>query len=224
MLQLKHLPSPNFGNRDANVSMLVLHYTGMRTAKEALDRLVNKEAKVSSHYVVDEDGTIYQLVEEKNTAWHAGVSYWRGQKNVNNISIGIEIVNPGHEFGYRAFPKAQMERVAELCTGIIERNKILPVNVVGHSDVAPARKEDPGELFNWKWLAEKGIGLWPKKLGKSTGNPKIMLAEYGYELAETPEHLSKIIEAFQRHFRPSALTGAWDAQCNQLLAGLLEML
>ena len=156
------LPSPNFDSREGQeIDMLVLHYTGMKTAQEALDRLCDPAAKVSAHYVVDEDGTVYRLVAEENRAWHAGVSSWRGASNVNQRSIGIEIVNPGHEFGYRAFPKAQMETVAALCKGILSRHAIAARNVVAHSDIAPVRKEDPGELFDWKGLAELGIGLWP---------------------------------------------------------------
>jgi N-acetylmuramoyl-L-alanine amidase len=227
MLQIKQMPSPNFSSRNgAGISMLVLHYTGMKSAKEALDRLCNKDAKVSSHYMVDEDGSIYQLVDESNCAWHAGVSYWRGHNNVNNISIGIEIVNPGHEFGYRMFPQIQMNAVADLCKDIITRNKIAPTNVVGHSDVAPLRKEDPGELFNWHWLAGKGVGLWPvpKDIGEEGESPFRKLSDLGYETPENNIHESKIITAFQRHFRPSNIDGKWDSECEQILAGLMEMI
>ena len=155
-------PSPNFDSRDGQaIDMLVLHYTGMPTAREALDRLCDAQAKVSAHYVVDEDGTIYQLVAEENRAWHAGVSAWRGHSNINQRSIGIEIVNRGHEFGYHPFPGEQMKSVATMCKGIVSRHAIPKRNVVGHSDVAPARKEDPGELFDWEGLAAQGIGLWP---------------------------------------------------------------
>jgi N-acetylmuramoyl-L-alanine amidase len=155
--------SPNFDSRDGQtVDMLVLHYTGMKTAAEALERLCDPTAKVSAHYVVDEDGSIIQLVDEASRAWHAGVSSWRGHTNINQRSIGIEIVNPGHVFGYRTFPAAQMKSVVELCTQILARHAIPARNVVGHSDVAPARKQDPGELFDWALLAKHGIGLWPK--------------------------------------------------------------
>jgi N-acetylmuramoyl-L-alanine amidase len=221
-----NLPSPNFGSRDnAAVSMLVLHYTDTKSCKDALDILCDEKAKVSSHYVVDEDGTVYQLVKERDTAWHAGVSYWRGNKNVNNISIGIEIVNPGHRFGYHPFPESQMQAVAELCSGIIARHHILPVNVVGHSDIAPMRKIDPGELFDWKWLAGKGISLWPTpKADARNQAPQVMLAEFGYETPQDDRHLGKIIEAFQRRFRTSLINGKWDNECNQLLAGLLTMI
>lgn len=208
--------------------MLVLHYTDMASAQEAINRLCDPDAKVSSHYLIDEDGSIYQLVDEQHCAWHAGISYWRGHKNVNNISVGIELANPGHRLGYRPFPIVQMRSLAELCTDIITRHNIASVNVVGHSDIAPLRKLDPGELFDWKWLADRGIGLWPKVKAplddKSIPAPIEKLAKYGYELPQNEEHLSKIIEAFQRHFRTSAITGKWDSECDQLLAGLIEMI
>lgn len=163
-MRLIDLPSPNFDSRDGQpVDMLVLHYTNMPTGKEALDRLCDPTAKVSAHYMVDEDGTVYRLVAEENRAWHAGVSYWRGNSNINQRSIGIEMANPGHTWGYRPFPPAQMESVIELCKGIVSRHAIPARNVVGHSDICPNREDkmDPGVLFDWKGLAEQGIGLWP---------------------------------------------------------------
>lgn len=156
--------SPNHDSREGTpISLLVLHYTGMKNGAAALDRLCDPTAKVSAHYVVEEDGRVFRLVEEQQRAWHAGVSYWRGIEKVNAASIGVEIVNPGHEYGYRAFPEVQMKSVLALCQEIIARHSIRPRNVVGHSDVAPERKEDPGELFNWQWLAQHGVGAWPKK-------------------------------------------------------------
>ncbi len=225
MMQIHPRYSLNFNSRPGleGVSVLVMHYTGMQTAEEALLRLCDPVAEVSAHYVVDEDGSVYQLVEEEMRAWHAGVSSWCGVENINDISIGIEIVNPGHEFGYRAFPKAQMEAVAALGLDICERHAIEPRNVVGHSDIAPARKEDPGELFDWQWLAEQGVGLWPAPLSETRHSESEyleMLAAYGYTIAE-PE---KTILAFQRHFRPSDLTGKWDSDCHSRLASLLDLL
>ncbi len=212
-------PSPNFDSRDSHtVDMLVLHYTGMKTAAEALDRLCNAQSKVSSHYVVDEDGTVYKLVAEENRAWHAGVSSWRGATNINQRSIGIEIVNPGHEFGYRDFPPTQIEAVITLCKDILSRHAISPRNVVAHSDVAPERKDDPGELFPWQQLAKQGIGLFPPASAKTATADR--LAEYGYNTADLP----KTITAFQRHFRPKLLNGKWDNECGQLLAALLSMI
>lgn len=230
MLPVKNLPSPNFNSRNgAPVSLLVLHYTDTQSAQDALDILCNKEAQVSSHYVVDFDGTVFKLVDEDDCAWHAGVSYWQGNRNVNNISVGIEIVNPGSRFGYKPFPKAQMDAVVELCSGIIARHKIKPVNVIGHSDVAPLRKIDPGELFDWKWLAGKGIGLWPeaKNDGMCYEGEKSLLVDklvsYGYDKPVDDGALKKTIEAFQRHFRQSSVNGVWDGECDQLLAALLAM-
>ena len=149
--------SPNFNERIGYVAptMIVIHYTGMKTAQDALERLCDPAAEVSAHYVIDEDGTLYQLVEEDKRAWHAGVSEWEGETDINSASIGIELVNPGHEFGYREFPPEQMEALSELCKDIMARHDI--GTVLGHSDVAPERKQDPGELFDWGWLAEQGI-------------------------------------------------------------------
>jgi N-acetylmuramoyl-L-alanine amidase len=196
-------PSPNFDARPGPVDVLVLHYTGMQSAGAALARLCDPAAKVSSHYLVDEDGTSYRLVEEESRAWHAGVSSWRGVAGLNDDSIGIEIVNPGHEFGYRAFPEAQMAAVLELCRGVIGRHKIPARNVVAHSDIAPARKQDPGELFPWRWLAAHGVGLWTDEF--STGDLMNDLAAIGYDVAA-----SGVVMAFQRHFLPENLSGEAD--------------
>lgn len=226
------LPSPNFDSREgAPVTMLVLHYTGMRSAQEAIDRLRDPQAQVSAHYVVEESGTIHQLVQEEMRAWHAGVSAWRGVRQVNAHSIGLEIVNPGHEFGYRAFPAVQMNAVVELCQGILVRHPgIEPRNVVGHSDVAPTRKEDPGELFDWEGMAKQGIGLWPGELAMIETNATDFLhrdlALYGYDIvAEGVEDamLTATVRAFQRHFRPGKIDGIWDAACAARLDALLRM-
>src|SRR5881397_3083891 len=158
-LDLVERPSPNFDERQLPVSMIVLHYTGMPDAEGALDRLTSPESKVSSHYLIDEDGTIYRLVDEAKRAWHAGKSRWRGITDVNSASIGIEIVNPGHEFGYRPFPEPQMDALVPLVADIVARHGVARANVVGHSDVAPARKQDPGELFDWARLAKLRLAL-----------------------------------------------------------------
>ena len=142
-------PSPNFDERALPVSMIVLHYTGMPDAEGALNRMTSPESRVSAHYMVTEEGEIIQLVDEEKRAWHAGKSYWRGITDVNSASVGIEIVNPGHEFGYRNFPDEQIASVIPLVADIKERHGIGRGNIVGHSDVAPSRKEDPGELFPW---------------------------------------------------------------------------
>lgn len=154
-------PSPNFGERagGVNPSLVILHYTGMRTAEEALARMCDPAAEVSAHYCIDEDGTLYRLVPEDKRAWHAGVSIWKGETDINSHSIGIELVNPGHEWGYRPFTEAQYEALIPLLQDIMARYGIPPANVLGHSDVAPGRKTDPGELFDWARLAAAGVAL-----------------------------------------------------------------
>ncbi|MCB1579269.1 MAG: N-acetylmuramoyl-L-alanine amidase [Rhodospirillales bacterium] len=154
---LNDYTSPNYNDRadDCAPSMIVIHYTGMKTAQAALQRLCNPEAEVSAHYVIDEDGTLYQLVDEDKRAWHAGVSEWEGCTDINSASIGIELVNPGHEFGYHPFPHEQMAALAKLCKDIMSRHEIK--TVLGHEDVAPGRKQDPGELFDWFWLDQHGV-------------------------------------------------------------------
>ncbi len=214
------LPSPNFEERGAAVWCLVLHYTGMRSGAAALARLCDPAAKVSSHYVVEEDGTVFSLVDEGFRAWHAGVSYWRGISGLNDCSVGIEIVNPGHEFGYRGFPDVQMRSVLQLCLGILGRHEVPARNVVGHSDVAPDRKQDPGELFPWKWLAENGVGLWTDDMMASRD---LMgdLAAIGYD---TRLPAGKVITAFQRHFVPEWVTGDADDLTAERAAAVRKLL
>ncbi len=213
-------PSPNFDNRDGqSVDILVLHYTGMKSAQEALNRMCDAEAKVSAHYMVDEGGTIFQLVNENSQAWHAGVSSWRGNSNINQRSIGIEIVNCGHEFGYTEFPQIQMKAVADLCTAILKRHPIPARNVVAHSDIASSRKQDPGELFDWQFLAKNKIGLFPSPPLSHTPHPASHLINYGYDISNLPQSIT----AFQRHFRPKNLSGIWDDECGNILAALLTI-
>lgn len=212
------MPSPNHDGRDgADVDMLVLHYTGMASAEAALSRLTDAAAKVSAHYTIGEDGTVYAMVPEDRRAWHAGVSHWAGAVNINSRSIGVELVNPGHEFGYRAFPDAQISALTTLCHSILMRHAIPSWRVLGHSDVAPARKDDPGELFPWRRLADAGIGLWPQRAASNLDASA--LPRYGYD-PDAP--LDKVITAFQRHFRPKLLNGQWDPECAELLHGLLD--
>ena len=212
------MPSPNQDDRGgASVDMLVLHYTGMPTAQAALGRLCDPAAKVSAHYTLDEDGTVYAHVPESRRAWHAGVSHWAGATDINARSIGIEIVNPGHAFGYRAFPPEQIAALTTLCHGILLRHPIPSARVLGHSDVAPARKEDPGELFPWQQLAKAGVGLWPQAIAGDLDAGA--LAQFGYD-PDAPQ--DKVIAAFQRHFRPKKLDGQWDSECSGLLASLLN--
>ncbi len=227
-MEIIHRPSPNFDERDAEASLLILHYTGMKTGAEAIARLCDAEAKVSSHYVIEENGDVYQLVDESKRAWHAGVSFWRGLRNLNAHSIGIEIVNPGHEFGYREFTEAQYKSIIELCAGIKSRHGIHNINIIGHSDIAPDRKDDPGELFDWKLLAKYDLGLWAeykkpllKFLAKKPVNPvtgeALTLIDLGYEF-----HNEKSIIAFQRHWRTDDISGIWDEACANILAQLLK--
>ena len=218
--------SPNFDNRPPGtaIDMLVLHYTGMPDRRAALDRLADPAAKVSAHYVVDEDGTIFALVDEERRAWHAGRSRWRGAADVNDRSIGVELVNPGHEFGYRPFPARQMVALIGLASGILDRHPIPPRNVVGHADVAPARKQDPGELFDWPGLAARGIGVWPAGPAPSGGSPddaclRALLARWGYDTTAP----AAAVTAFQRHFRPACLDGRGDAETLHILRALLAL-
>ncbi|MEX0808562.1 MAG: N-acetylmuramoyl-L-alanine amidase [Dongiaceae bacterium] len=212
-------PSPNHDERPMPVDILLLHYTGMTEARAALDRLCDPVARVSAHYLIEEDGTLWQLVEEDRRAWHAGVSHWAGATDINARSIGIELQNPGHEFGYRAFPGLQMQALIGLAQGILQRHSIPAWRVIGHSDVAPTRKEDPGELFDWQLLAEAGIGLWPT-LGHEAPDAdwRMLLAAYGYDLADP----AAALVAFQRHFHPDALGAAAGHETRRILAALLN--
>ena len=236
-LRIGELPSPNQDERPAGtpIDMLILHYTGMKSAREAIDRLRDPVARVSSHYVVDEDGSVLRLVPEERRAWHAGVSYWRGQTELNARSIGIEIVNPGHEWGYRHFPALQMAAVCDLCLEILARHPIPARNVIAHSDVAPDRKQDPGELFDWKGLAENGVGLWadeavadPQMSLVRVCDVRAALADIGYGVSmegDCDTALREVLRAFQRHWRAEAVTGEADAiTCQRLLAicGLMK--
>jgi N-acetylmuramoyl-L-alanine amidase len=224
-MQCVAVPSPNFDARPTStpVDILVLHYTGMQTGAGAIERLCDPEAKVSAHYTVDEDGTIYAHVPEAARAWHAGASYWAGARDINARSIGIEIVNPGHEFGYRFFPDVQIEAVIELAQDIFARYPIPPERVLGHSDVAPARKLDPGELFPWGALSLAGIGLWPQTRKAQLTVPFADgLRAFGYGMKPDMDVPKKsVIEAFQRHWRPSRIDGLADPECESILAALL---
>ncbi|MEE9209340.1 MAG: N-acetylmuramoyl-L-alanine amidase [Kiloniellales bacterium] len=220
-------PSPNFDARPPGqaVDILLLHYTGMASATAALARMCNEGAKVSAHYCIDEDGLLTRLVPEDKRAWHAGLASWAGADDINARSIGIELVNPGHEFGYRPFPEAQMARLIELARDILARQPIPPGRVLGHSDVAPLRRQDPGELFDWARLAAAGIGLWPGDApALAPGEPSEIerqLAAFGYGYLE--QDFPAVVAAFQRHFRPAALTGEVDAESAGRLAALVAL-
>ena len=232
--------SPNHDARPAGaaIDMLVLHYTGMMTADEALARLCDPSAKVSAHYTIDTKGCVYVHVPEERRAWHAGASHWAGRNGVNDCSIGIELVNPGHEFGYVPFTDDQIASLIDLARGILARHPIPPGRVLGHSDVAPGRKTDPGELFPWAKLAENGIGTWPKGKnspppcgevdpalpervgGKNTDFAK-KLSRFGYGVPPKVDvPLEAVVAAFQRHFRAAKIDGIADDECRAILASL----
>lgn len=218
----REAPSPNWNERAQPVSMVVLHYTGMRTAAEALERMLDPKAEVSAHYMIDEDGTVTRLVDEGKRAWHAGRSYWRGITDINSASVGIELVNPGHEWGYRPFPDAQMEALIPLLAAVMDRHGIAPENVVGHSDIAPARKDDPGELFDWELLARYKLALpTPKpRISLIYDEPSkfyLALERWGYDIADG----RAAIRAFQRRWRPRRIDGELDGEVGALLFELL---
>ncbi|WP_422022165.1 N-acetylmuramoyl-L-alanine amidase [Roseibium sp.] len=235
-------PSPNHGDRaaDAPIDMLILHYTGMQTGEEALQRLCDPRSEVSAHYVVQEDGSILQCVPEARRAWHAGKSFWKGERDINSRSIGVEMVNPGHEFGYRSFAEPQIEAVIALCADVCARHQIHPWMVLAHSDIAPSRKEDPGELFPWDRLAAAGVGHYvePEPIGSGLfmqegeeGQPvealQSMLALYGYEVdinGRFDRRTREVVTAFQRHFRPEKVDGVVDASTIETLHNLLSKL
>lgn len=230
-------PSPNFDARRAPPDMVVLHYTGMSTGEAALERLRDPRSRVSAHYLVEEDGRVFSLVPEERRAWHAGVSYWRGTRDLNAVSIGIEIVNPGREFGYRPFPEPQIAAVVGLLDDVRGRWTVPDDRVLGHSDVAPDRKTDPGELFPWRRLAEAGHGLWVEPrpapgaalaLGDAGAGVLMLkagLRRLGYdaELSETYDAATVLITtAFQRHWRPERVDGIADGETRARLMGLLR--
>ena len=221
-MSIVETPSPNFNERQLPVSMIVLHYTGMQSAEAALARLTDPAAEVSAHYLIDEDGTIHRLVPEDKRAWHAGRSHWRGITDINSASIGIELVNPGHEFGYREFAPAQIEALIPLLSEIKDRYEITRGNIVGHSDIAPTRKQDPGELFPWARLARVRLAL-PRPTRNlmdplwSDAGFLLALERFGYEVTDK---LAAVV-AFQRRFRPELIDGEIDGECRCLLLALL---
>lgn len=223
------MPSPNHDARPPGepVALLVLHYTGMRSVMAALARLTDSRAKVSAHYLVDEGGGITAMVPEERRAWHAGVAGWGGIDDVNARSIGIEIVNPGHEWGYRPFPPAQIAAVMGLAQAICRRHALPPRAVVGHSDVAPARKTDPGELFPWRLLARHGLGLWPEipapPVPVDIEAARKGLARIGYRFDLPATGFSAILRAFQRRWRPALIDGVLDAETTALIAAVARL-
>ena len=242
---MREIPSPNFDERPAEreIDMLVLHYTGMKTAVAALARMCDPAVQVSAHYMIDEDGTTTALVAEERRAWHAGRAWWRGESDINACSIGIELVNPGHEFGYRNFPEPQMAVLEDLAGAIVARHAIPPERVLGHSALAPERRKDPGERFDWQRLAAAGIGLWPRSgtlaagevglpalgpgdIGIDVVTLQTALGRYGWRIDPTGVYSLRteiVVTAFQRHFRPHRIDGRVDAEIWSLLDVLLAL-
>ena len=233
-------PSPNSGKRKAvkgtvQIRHVIVHYTGMPSCDQALRRLCDKNSGVSAHYLIDEDGSTFRMVPEALRAWHAGVGFWNGVRDLNSTSIGIELVNPGHEHGYQSFPCAQLEAFTELVREIMERHSIKPDHVLGHSDIAPGRKIDPGELFPWRDLATQGIGVWPKKARPLKVMPSITatlnhLATIGYavplsvaqgaDVLKSENGDTDVISAFQRRYRPTRFDGILDTETAGIIASL----
>ncbi|MBO0758961.1 MAG: N-acetylmuramoyl-L-alanine amidase [Bradyrhizobiaceae bacterium] len=237
LAKVVYSPNHDERKRGAQADMLVLHYTGMSSAGDALKRLCDPASKVSSHYLVYEDGAIVQLVPEARRAWHAGQSAWKGERDINARSVGIEIANPGHDVGYPDFSEAQIEAVIALCRDVIARLPIPPDHVLAHSDVAPARKNDPGEKFPWRRFFEHGVGLWVEPLsvrpgpelkagdrGEAVSDLQRELATFGYDLSVTGRYddtTRQVVAAFQRHFRPALIDGVADVSTIETLQALL---
>ena len=237
-----HHPSPNWNERPAGsvIDTVILHYTGMISGSAALDRMCDPAAQVSAHYMIEEDGRIFHLVDEEKRAWHAGLSNWRGRDNLNHTSIGVELVNPGHEFGYRAFPGAQIDSLIILLSGIKKRHTIPASGFIGHSDIAPTRKTDPGELFPWKRLSEHGFGLWSSRDGSSTlpvaglGQKGKDVIKFNKQLGIVGYHLDdiecfdatiqSIVRAFQAHWRSDTVSGLIDAGTASVLEDIADQM
>ena len=236
------IPSANYGDRNKGrlPDMILLHYTGMPDVEGAIAKLCTVGTDVSAHYIVLEDGRIIQCVPEANRAWHAGEASWAGEDDINSCSIGVEIVNRGHDWGYPDFPLRQIAAVIALCRGIILRRKVPSHRVLGHSDVAPARKKDPGEKFPWHSLANSGVGHWVQpapivrsetlKLGTVSNDVRDLqqaLARYGYPVPKSGHYdaaTMEVVTAFQRHFRPVRVDGIADHSTLITLQALLETL
>ncbi len=235
MANLLRYSSPSFNDRDPVVPLqfIILHYTGMKTGAEALQRLCDPKVKVSAHYMIEEDGRIFKLVDEGKRAWHAGQSFWRGITDLNSASIGIELVNPGHQFGYHAFPAAQIAALKELMHDLIKRHNLSPIHApLAHSDIAPLRKDDPGELFPWQELAQDGLGLWPAPESDDYGHAddaevQNLLRAIGYDCPMSGAYdraTRAALVAFQRHYHPDNLTGTPEKETTARLRALARMM
>ena len=224
---MKDFYSPNFSKKKRSIKLVIIHYTGMQSERESIKRLCNPLSKVSAHYLINQNGKIFKLVEDRHIAWHAGKSRWKKYKNLNKDSIGIELVNKGHQYGYNSFKKRQILSLEKLCKTLKKKYKIKTKNFLGHSDIAPLRKIDPGEKFPWRRLSIKKIGIWHdfkahflkknrklKVSKKEIKKFKKLLIKIGYflPLGKTKSFLS-ITKAFQRHFRKELISGILDREC-----------
>ena len=238
-MKIKIFKSPNHSPKERNkkkIKFIVFHYTGMQSERESIERLTSKKSQVSSHYLINREGKITKMVDEKNIAWHAGKSKWKNLINLNNQSIGIELVNKGHQFGYENFSKKQISKLELLCKTLIKKYKIKKTNILGHSDIAPLRKIDPGEKFPWKHLSKKKIGYWYNYSKLKNYNSKkvnlrelffINLHKIGYryfDAKKSSKHDSKVVKAFQRRFRQSKVNGLIDQKCLQISSYLVDFL
>ena len=240
-MKINAIYSPNFGQRkrsSKSIKLLVIHYTGMQSERESIMRLCNPKYKVSSHFVINQNGKIYRLVQDDQTAWHAGKSCWGKYKNLNKNSIGIELVNKGHEFDYTNFKKKQLSSLIKICKILIKKYKIKKRNIVGHSDISPLRKIDPGEKFPWKELADKKIGIWHNCKAKDLIKFRQVrisnkfksefinnLKKIGYCFNNKKKtNFSKTVEAFQRHYRKELINGIIDKECLIIAINILKKL
>ena len=214
-MEIIDAPSTNFNERKLPDSLIILHYTGMESGPAALERMCDPEAQVSAHYMVEEDGRIFRLVAEEERAWHAGVSYWKGERDINSASIGVEIVNGGHDFGLPAYPEAQIEAVIALVRALVARWSIPALNIIGHSDIAPGRKTDPGEHFPWQRLEQAGLVAGLAQQQGELDEAEVLLERIGYSLEPG---MKAVLEAFQRRWRPARVDGVLDPETRTLIA------
>ena len=241
-MKIKNYYSPNFDSKKRSINsikIIVIHYTGMQSERESIIRLCSPKTKVSSHFLINQNGKVYRFVQDNQIAWHAGKSCWGKYKNLNKNSIGIELVNKGHQFGYTSFNKKQLSSLIKICKNLIKKYNIKKKNVVGHSDIAPLRKIDPGEKFPWKQLAKKNVGIWhsckPKLLRKFrrikilTKRDKVKfvknLSNIGYYFStKNKSFFIKTVKAFQRHYRKELINGLIDKECLIIAQNLLKKL
>ena len=235
-MKIKHLKSPNYihCNKRRNIHSVIIHYTGMRSLQSAVERLLSKKYEVSSHYLISRTGKIIQLVKDNNIAWHAGISNWFKFKNLNNNSIGIELENKGHQYGYQAFPNKQIVQLIKILKILKRKFKIKNINITGHSDIAPNRKIDPGEKFPWKKLYKNDLAIWysldeqfiknfrlKKLININKKNMLRMIKKLGYTRVLTADSLDKdFIKAFQRRYRQDLINGIFDQECYLILNNL----